>query len=191
MLDLKSWKQVDNNSLGYEGKSRNGNIEARNQMYGTGNWVIGWVHGELVLEYEEVCRVYEDGYLEYFKLRPELLKHLSEIASEVYDDDISNIASGQDYAIKGDVLTHIQDIAIRRCFVRLGLAFKGQEPVQIRDARGKGAISMALSPGQVPFHQPQLISSPDNLEEIRSNQWWLPGSVEDYYQLNKRLFLRA
>lgn len=190
MLDIKLWKKVSDETPGYEGKRRNENIILRNGEYGEGQWTIGWVFGELVLEYEEVCRVYEDGYYRYFQSRPELLEHLCSIASEVYDDDISNIASGQDYNKKGETLTHIQDIAIRRCLVRLGKAFKGSEPVQIRDAKGRGAISKALSPGQVPCHVPHLITTPENLIEIRESQWWLPDSVEDFYQLNKRLFVR-
>lgn len=191
MLDRKVWQQLDNNSPSYEGKMRNENIASRNEKFGEGKWIIGWVSGDLVLEYEEICRVYEDGYYEYLKWRPELLEHLSAIASEVYDDDVTNIASGQDYNKKGDIVTHIQDISIRRCMVRFGKAFCGPEPVQIRDAKGKIAISKALSPGQVPFHLPKLITSPDNLAEIRASQWWLPGSVEDFYQLNKRMFIKS
>lgn len=191
MLDQKIWKPIDNSSPGYEGQSRNEKIKSRNKLYGKGRWTMGWLYGNLVLEYEEVCWVYEDGYFNYFSSRPELLDHLCKIASEVYDDDVSNVASGQDYSKKGSVRTHIQDIAIRRCLVRSGRSFDGDSLVQIRDAEGKSAVSKALSPGQVPFHRIEMITVPANIQEIKAKQWWLPGSVEDFYQLNKRIFLKS
>jgi len=142
------------------------------------------------LEYEEACRLYEDAYFEYFKKRPELLEYLLEVASNVYDDDPSNVESGLDYSKRGDVRTHIQDIAIRNCVKRFGRQFTGHRLIQIRDRIGEHPLSLALSPGQVPFHKPELVSCPDNLEEIRSKAWWLPLSVEDFYQRAKRLIVR-
>jgi len=62
--------------------------------------------------------------------------------------------------------------------------------IQIRDRMGEHPLSLALSPGQVPFHKPAFISHPDNLVEIRNKAWWLPLSVEDFYQLAKRLVVR-
>jgi hypothetical protein len=55
---------------------------------------------------------------------------------------------------------------------------------------GDHPLSLALSPGQVPFHKPELMSHPDNLTEIRGKAWWLPSSVEDFYQRGKRLVVR-
>ena len=190
MLDLEKWDQIHNNSPGYVGEKRNAIEEGWDLKYGKGNWIMGWVFGENVLEYEEVCLVYEDGYYEYLKQRPEVLDYLCKTASEVYDDDVLNINSGQDYSKKGDIRTHIQDIAIRRCLVRFGRTFKGNEPIQIRDNKGKDVVSKTLSPGQVPFHLQTLITEPDNLKEIYLSRWWLPGSVEDFYQRNKRLYLK-
>jgi hypothetical protein len=190
MVNLEKWQQLNNDSSGYVGEKRNEVEEGRDLKYGKGNWLMGWLYGETVLDYVEVCRVYEDGYYEYLKQRPEILEHLCGIASEVYDDDITNINSKQDYRLKGDIRTHIQDIAIRRCLIRFGRTFNGKEPVQIRDKNGRESVSKTLSPGQVPFHRQNLISIPDNLKEIYKTRWWLPGSVEDFYQLNKRLFLK-
>lgn len=189
MLNQKKWLQTNNDSPGYVGEKRNGFEEGWDLKYGKGNWRMGWLYGEHILEYEEVCRVYEDGYYEYMKQRPEILDHLCGIACEVYDDDITNINSGQDYSKKGDIRTHIQDIAIRRCLMRFGRDFQGKEAVQIRDKDGKDAVSRTLSPGQVPFHRQDLITTPDNLKEMYRNRWWLPGTVEDFYQRNKRIFI--
>ena len=106
------------------------------------------------------------------------------------DDDPSNVESGLDYLQRGALRTHIQDIAIRNCVKRFGREFRGDKLIQIRDRMGEHPLSLELSPGQVPFHKPELISYPDNLEEISNKAWWLPLSVEDFYQLVKRLVVR-
>src|SRR5262249_15701954 len=116
--------------------------------------------------------------------------YLLEVASDVYDDDPSNVQSGLDYSQRGDIRTHIQDIAIRNCVKRFGREFKGNRLIQIRDQIGDQPLSLALSPGQVPFHTPGLISHAENLTEIRGKAWWLPSSVEDFYQRAKRLVVR-
>jgi hypothetical protein len=100
------------------------------------------------------------------------------------------VESGLDYLKRGALRTHIQDIAIRNCVKRFGREFRGDKLIQIRDRMGEHPLSLALSPGQVPFHKPALISYPDNLDEIRNKAWWLPLSVEDFYQVAKRLVVR-
>jgi hypothetical protein len=190
MLDQEEWKLVDNTSPGYVGQLRNALWAERDAKYGKGNWQTIWLVRGNYLDYEEACGLYEDAYFEYFKKRPELLEFLLQAASDVYDDDPSNVASGFDYLKRGDVRTHIQDIAIRNCVKRCGREFRGNKLIQIRDRIGEHPLSLALSPGQVPFHKPELISDPDNLEEIWSKAWWLPMSVEDFYQRAKRLVVR-
>ena len=190
MFDPKIWKIQENTSPGYVGRHRNERQKERDNKYGAKNWATCWLVDGKMLEYEEVCSLYEDGYFEYFKQRPELLEQLILIASDVYDDDPSNVESGTDYKKRGDVRTHIQDISIRRCIKRAGKTFLGKELLQIRDRLGKHPLSLALSPGQVPFHRKDLVSEPDNLEEIMKNAWWLPYSVEDFYQRAKRLCVK-
>jgi len=190
MLSLDKWTLFDNNSPGYIGKRRNELWAERDAKFGKENWRSIWLVGRNYLEYEEACHLYEDAYFEYFKKRSELLEYLLEIASNVYDDDPSNVESGLDYLKRGELRTHIQDIAIRNCVKRFGREFRGGKLIQIRDRMGEHPLSLALSPGQVPFHKPELISHPDNLAEIRNKSWWLPLSVEDFYQLAKRLVVR-
>ena len=190
MLSPAEWNLVDNTSPGYVGKHRNELWAERDAKCGKGNWQTIWLVGGNYLEYEEACRLYEDAYFEYFKQRPELLEYLLEVALDVYDDDPSNVESGLDYSKRGDFRTHIQDIAIRNCLKRFGREFRGDRLIQIRDRIGDHPLSLALSPGQVPFHKPELISHPDNLVEIKAKAWWLPSSVEDFYQRAKRLVVR-
>src|SRR5262245_66382300 len=115
-----------------------------------------WLVGGHYLEYKEACRLYEDAYFEYFKQRPELLEYLLEVASDVYDDDPSNVESGLDYSKRGDLRTHIQDIAIRKCLKRFRRKFRGDKLIQIRDRIGDHPLSLALSLGQVQFHKLEL-----------------------------------
>jgi hypothetical protein len=190
MLNPKIWKSVDNSSTGYVGKHRNEEWAKRDAKYGKDNWRMGWLVKGRFLEYLEVCRLYEDAYFEYFRRRPELLEYLLEVASDVYDYSPENVKSGTDYSKRGAIRTHIQDIAIRRCVKRFGRKFKGTKLLQIRDRVGTHPLSLALSPGQVPFHKPELLSNPDNLAEMRKTAWWLPGSAEDFYQRAKRLNIR-
>jgi hypothetical protein len=191
MLDTKFWKPTDNRSTGYVGKHRNDEWAKRDTRFGKGNWQVAWLVDGKLLEYLEVCQLYEDAYFEYLQKRPELLEYLIKTASDVYDDDPKNVESGLDYSKRGDIRTHIQDISIRRCVKRFGKAFKGNVLLQIRDRAGSHPLSLALSPGQVPFHKPELISNPDNLVEISRDMWWLPSSVEDFYQRAKRLCLKT
>ncbi len=182
---------MDNTSPGYVGKERNDLWAERDTKYGRGNWRTVWLVGEDYLEFEEVCRLYEDAYFEYLKKRPDLLDCLLTAASDVYDDDPGNVESGCDYSKQGSIRTHIQDIAIRNCVRRFGREFKGKRLLQIRDRIGDHPLSLALSPGQVPFHRPEIISFPDNLGELERSAWWLPLSVEDFYQRGKRLVVRS
>ena len=190
MLNKNDWKLVDNRSSGYVGERRNDLRAERDQEYGAGNWQTVWLVGENYLDFEEVCRLYEDAYFEYFEKRPELLDLLLRVASDVYDDDPRNVESGYDYLKQGSIRTHIQDIAIRNCVRRLGRQFSGSKLLQIRDRIGEHPLSLALSPGQVPFHRPELISFPNNLDELEKSAWWLPLSVEDFYQRGKRLAVK-
>ncbi len=190
MLDKSIWKPVDNNATGFLGHNRNEAWKKRNDTYGEGEWQMGWLVEGNLLEYPEVCQLYGDAYIAYFVMRPELLDLLCAVASNVYDDDPINVESGTDYTKRGDVKTHIGDTAIRRAVQHFGRKFKGDRLLQIHDRKGDHPLSLALSPGQVPFHQPHLLSNPDNLEEIEKDAWWLPGSVEDFYQRAKRLCVK-
>lgn len=190
MLDQKKWQPLDNNATGFLGHKRNEEWQRRNELYGAGDWQMGWLVEGKLLEYPEVCQLYGDAYIAYFEMRPELLNTLCQVASNVYDDDPINVESGTDFNKRGDVKTHIGDTAIRRAVQHFGRKFEGQKLLMIHDRLGDHPLSLALSPGQVPFHRPELLSNPDNMAELEENAWWLPGSVEDFYQRSKRLCLK-
>jgi len=68
---------------------------------------------------------------------------------------------------------HYQDIALRRNLLRLGRVFEGDHLVEVRAKESEG---FRFQPGQVAFHLPHLIVKP----HVRG--WWLPGSVEAFWQ---------
>ena len=143
---------------------------------GTGTWRIAWRVGDSVLGRVEALQLYEDAYIEFFRASPETLDWLCRTASEVYDNAVTNLASGLDYAVQEARSTHLQDVAIRRCLVRLGRRFEGDHLVEIRGAASEG---FRLNPGKVPFHLPDAILP----SEVRS--WWDAGSIEAFWQHNK------
>lgn len=158
---------------GQFGKERDARHREYDARYGVGRWRLVWHGGE-------VTALYEDAYFAYLSERSDLLERLLADARDVYDDAESNVDSGLDYTRQETAQTHLQDIAIRRCLVRLGRTFRGQDLVQIRSSSSH-PVGAALSPTNVPFHRPELILQP------AVPGWWTPGSVEDFYQSNKVL----
>ncbi len=176
------WEDVER--IDQLGKSRDKKFAEWDSKYGKGNWRLVWkVNGE-VLDFLGACALYEEAYYRFLKQKPEVLGALLKEASDIYDDAPSNIKSGLDYKIQETKLNHIQDIAIRNTVKRLGLRFAGKELIQIRDKEASHPLSMILSPGQVPFHDPGLIMKPEH------QGWWKPGSVESFYQSNRILQAR-
>ncbi|MDP1719317.1 MAG: hypothetical protein Q8L24_02745 [bacterium] len=174
------WVNVDR--PGYLGKHRDEKFKEWDTKYGKGNWRLGWVFGDTQLDFLGACRVYEDAYYEYLKQHPEIVDQLVAEASDVYDDELSNVGCGIKYLAQETKRTHVQDIAIRNCLVRMGRRFAGKELIRIRQEMGNHPLSMTLSPGRVPFHEPNMIIQPSACPK-----WAAPGSVEDFYQSNRYL----
>lgn len=182
----EKWKSLG--PVGYLGSRRDAQFAEWDEEYGKGNWKLGWRVGDLFVSFAEACILYEDAYFRYFEKNPAVFHELISTASNVYDDAPSNVLSGFDYTVQETGRTHVQDIAIRRCVYRLGEWFFGTELIQIRDSLGTHPLSMTLSPGQVPFHLTHLLEA--RLNTPAGKQWWKDGSVEDFYQRNRRLFVK-
>lgn len=163
------------------GKDRDKRYREYDEKYGKGNWRLVWEVGGSAIDRDGIVMLYEDAYYFFFKSHPDALERLLKDASDVYDDAPSNVTSGLDYDKQETDRTHLQDISIRRVVIRLGRAFTGKQLVQIRDTQGSHPLSVTLSPGQVPFHMPELIKQPE------ATGWWKPGTVESFYQSNRVL----
>jgi hypothetical protein len=177
------WHIVDERP-GYLGKHRTEKYAEWNLKYGALNWRLIWKLGVRYLDFMDVCLVYEQAYLIFMSKHMEIVHELVNAARDIYDDSPTNVQSGTNYRSQETDRTHIQDIAIRRVLHQLGMWFKGRELIQIRDAKGTHALSMLLSPGRVPFDNPNMIIKP------WLEGWWEPGSVECFYQSNRFLEFR-
>jgi len=177
------WKTIER--PGYLGKHRDERIKEWDEKYGKGSWRMVWKINNVLFGFLGVCALYEDAYFEFLKNNPEIVSQLINEASNVYDDDPINVSSGFDYKKQQTKGTHIQDIAIRRCLVRMCLWFRGEKLIRIRQEKGDHPLSITLSPGRVPFHRPELIVGP----EIKG--WWYPQTVESFYQSNRILQVKT
>ena len=174
---------------GYFGNKRDELATMWNEKYGEDYWRIAWQWGDLVLERREALQIYEDGYYEFFKKDNDTLDWLISTASDVYDTSPSNVQARFSYDIQETPNNHIHDVAIRRALLRTGSWFKGDSLLEIRSVNEEG---WKLSPCNVPFHLPEMISK-EPIKDYRNKGyfWWekrgIPNSVEAFYQRNKLL----
>ena|SRR3989338_673364 len=166
---------------GYLGGTRDLKHAEWSAHFGPWQWRLVWKIGGVFHGKEAVYALYEDAYFELLKNSSAVRDLLVREAENVYDDSPTNVDSGLNYFIQETKRAHIQDIAIRRSLVRLGLWFQGDKLIQIRDSEGAHTLSKILSPGRLYFHRPDLIEQP----ELAG--WWYSLSVEAFYQSNKFL----
>lgn len=160
------------------GPSRSSRYAEYDALYGKDGWRFRWTYGEELLALPAVLDLYEQSYVALFENNAWMLETLIKGASDVYDDDPSNVGSGLDWSIQETDGNHFQDIAVRRALCQLGKTFQGTELVQVR-SNGAHELSRALSPGFVDFVRPELI--------VPQKGWWQEGSVEAFYQNNRIL----
>jgi ribonuclease BN (tRNA processing enzyme) len=159
--------------FGYQKHKRHEDLQSR---YGT--YRIAYLWGETLITRTSALQLYEDSYHLFLRENEELLEWLITEAADVYDNNVSNVQSGLDYAAQEPGLsTHLQDIAVRRSLIRLGVWFKGRRLIQIR---GLDSEAYVLNPGLVPFCRPDRIAHP-----AWTADWCRPGSVESFWQSNK------
>ena len=173
------WTSVER--PGYLGKHREEKYAEWNKLYGEDNWRLAWKVGKLFVDKAGAYVLYEEAYFRFFEKNMCYANWLLKDACEVYDDEVSNVDSGFDYHMQETKRTHLQDIAIRRCLLRLNMWFEGTELVRIRQEKGTHPLSVILSPGRVPYHMPETIVPPESVS------WWHSGTVESWCQNNKYL----
>lgn len=169
---------------GPSGSKRDEIFKKWNEEFGEGNWRIAWEVAGIFADFLGECALYEDAYFNFLLRHEGVRDTLINDACDVYDDAPSNVGSRFDYYAQETTRTHIQDIAIRRCLLRMGLWFKGESLIQIRGSQGEHLLSGILTPGKVLFHMPAIIKKP----ELAG--WWDPGSVESQYQSCKVLQIK-
>jgi len=175
---------------GYFGEDKDLKIAEWNEIYGEGNWRISHIAADgTELTYEDIIRVYTDGYKEYFNNNPEDLDYLTKHFSYAYDLDMITKAEAYDpYAQynKPGMINQFHHVALNIAVEELGYEFQGEEPVQIRYRKGVPAIIRRLSPGKIPCTVPELIP-----EVSFEKPWWKKDSIEDFYQSTKVLQIKT
>lgn len=183
------WRNVER--PGYFGKRRDTMYVRYDAEYGPGNWRLVWVvrgfqdAPDLTFDFAQACKVlYEESYVRYLIDRPSDLDFICEFVNCI-DNSPTNVHSGLDYTIQEASSTHIQDIAVRNVLDRLGRKFTGkrEELLIIRSADSNG---FRFGPGNVPFYAPDAVTQPS-----KCPSWAQPFSVEDFWQSNKWLQVRA
>ena len=132
------WKTIDR--PGYFGDKRDALHARFDSEYSAGNWRIAWEWGGLVAPREEALQLYEDGYYEHFKTKPELLEWLVTNFSNVFDTAHSNVDAGLSYDVQETPSNHIHDVAIRRAVFRRGAWFRGTHPLEVRGSNPEGRV---------------------------------------------------
>ena len=163
---------------GYAGRGQKQRNALRDSLFSEGHWRTLHLWKGRLIDRAAAILLYEEAYYRHIASDPDLQCWIADNFREVYDNAVSNILSGCDYSIQESTSTHLQDIAIRRVMLRLGLAFKGAGLLQVRGADSNG---VALNPGRLAFHFRDHIVSPP------VSGWWQAGSIEDFWQSNKVL----
>lgn len=169
---------------GHLGPRRENFIAHMDELYGSKYWDFEHVINGHRFPVERAFELFEKGYENYFKENPSLLEWLVKNFKDVYDTCPDNIKSGLDYKNQEtpELGQHIHDIAIRRAINNLGRSFEGDKLLHVR---GRETEGHHLSPGVVPF-------------DVRgisfysfSNGWWKSGTIEDFYQGTRHVFVRG
>jgi hypothetical protein len=170
--------------VGYLGGAREKFVQRMDKLFGAGNWTLGYILNGKPISRDEALNLYQQSYTQFLKANPEFTARMLKNASDVYDTNVSNVASGFDWHHQEDSRSHLQDIAVRRAVRDLGLSFTGTRLMQIR---GQDSDLPELNPGRVPFIIPEHVAS----SRIYVAPWIQVRSVEDFWQNNKFLFVRS
>ncbi len=196
MVDIggETWEIV--NRPGYQAKNRDTQTALCNEQYGQGNWRLAWIleNGE-ILNFEKVfyC-IYVPGYTKYFNEHFDETKWITDNFSYGYDKDpVTKPEAFDPYTLysKPGRVNQFHHVALNIALeYYLGVSFKGQEPLQIRE--GKPGTDCKCwpkgwywSPGRIPTVRPDLIPQTD----IKG--WWQEGTVEAVYQKAKTLLRKV
>lgn len=187
--NMEQWRTVTR--PGYFGRRRNQILLGYDANFGPGNWRLVWMAPDaatgsnLMLDFVAACQqFYQESYVYYLQQHPKETDFICEF-TECIDNSPSNIHSGCDYNIQESTATHIQDIAVRNALQILGRTFTAKR-TELLVIRSHSSNGYRFSPGNIPFHRPEAIKQPS-----KRPLWAQPRSVEDFWQSNKYLQVRA
>ena len=184
MAPVAEWQKLYR--PGYFGRRRDAIVRELTDKYGDGNWQLRWVTGAFPagLFFAEACITqYEFSYIDWFRDHPVELDCICSYG-ECIDNAATNVQSGLDYMKQEAFSTHIQDIAIRNVLNFYGRKFEGPKD-RILVIRSADSAGYKYGPGNIPYFNPANIVQPS-----KCPKWANPGSVEDFWQSNKFVYVR-
>jgi len=135
-----------------------------NKRVGKGNYFLAFSAGKKLYSWNWGMQLYEDAYLSFLTKDISLVKKLVSMC-DVCEINNKDLESYLNFKHQKQDKDHNQDIAIRRCLIRLGVWFKGTDLLSIPGTE--------FDHSKIPFHLPHLLRKPDSLKSIKS---WLDGN---------------
>ena len=186
--------------------------------FGADGWRLAHVVRGRIVPTAQALVEYEAAYRQYLRDRPALVRFLTTVCGNVYDDRVTNVLD-IDYDQPHTTMNHYQDISVRRVISELvddpawpEVVDTPDETADLRDlgsgeihhvprARGfsgdhlcqirdPGSPGYCLNPAVVPIHDPLLITS----LPARMDWYHAEGcghlSVEAFWQMSKVVEVR-
>lgn len=175
---------------GYQGKKKDEQTSRWNADYGEGEWRIAWeLQNGVICNYDQIFyNFYVAGYVQHFLENLDEASQLTANYSYTYDKDVVPRSEAFDpHALydKPGRPNQFHNVALNIALeYYLGLPFKGQLPLQVREGKPGSDPSTwpqgwRWSPGRISAVRQDLIPHHD------TTGWWQKGSIEDLYQTAK------
>jgi hypothetical protein len=203
---------------GYAGISKAHWHNTLNDRYTPDGWRIRhYVRGKIV-SFADAIVEYEEAYRRFLHDNPALVRFLTTVCGNVYDDNVTNVYD-HSYEQPHTAMNHYQDISVRRVIAELvadpawaGVVATPTETVDLVDLgdgqthrlpRASGfrgdyllqirdplSSGFCLNPAVVPVHDPALITSLPNHVGWYHQEGCAHLSVEAFWQMSKVIEVR-
>ena len=186
--------------------------------FGPQNWRIHYIVRGTSVPFSDAIKEYEAAYRHFLRGNPALVRFLTAVCGNVYDDNITNVYD-DNYAQPHTAMNHYQDISVRRVIAELVEDEAWPEVVETsvtptnltdltdgqthqlpraRGFRGNYLLQIrdplspgfCLNPAVVPVHDPALITSLPNREGWYHQEGCAHLSVEAFWQMSKVIEVR-
>jgi adenine/guanine phosphoribosyltransferase-like PRPP-binding protein len=189
------WKTVVR--PGRFGNNRDKFFQAWNDEYGANNWRLAWeLTDGRVLNWDEIFEQFIIAYTDYFQKHPDEAQFICDTYSYTYDrDETSYDSAFNRYALLDmpGVPNQFHHVAMNIALVeKLGYSFRGHEAIKVRAGRpglpeSEWPKGYRWQPGVIPYPYPELIIT----QNLGSDNWILPDSIEALYQSTKVLQIKT
>lgn len=203
---------------GHAGNKKAGWNRLLDERFGAGNWRIShYVRGRIVSKTEAI-QEYEHGYRVYLHSHPQIVRFLTTVCGNVYDDNPTNVHDAS-YHQPATHLNHYQDITVRRIISELVddpawpdvidtpaeetdlIDLKTGQVHRMPRARGfRGQYVMQvrepdtpgffLNPACIPAHDPSLITTLPGVRDWYFEEGCGHLSIEAFWQMSKVIEVR-